>query len=381
MPRFVPALLAGTSFLSFAVSAAAQQSPESRIAALEARVAELESEQSEGPQLTFGSQTETSVEFYGYIKTDFIADFGAELGNTTFGLVGIDSDDDGEFFNATAQQTRLGFRTTTATPYGDLGTRIEIDFYGGEDAFGTGNEYQPRVRHAYVELGGALVGKTWTTFMPIDSYPVTLDFQGVAGIPFARQEMVRYSFGSGAFAGEVAIEQSNGDSDNPVFVAAAAYDTDALLLRLSGIVGTVNDPAGGEEDFNGMNLSATASLWQGAEIKAAYTMGEAIASYMVFLGDDLNAEGDPIESEAAYLGLSQEVSDKLILGAVYGWRHNDEAGPSDDTDELSSVHLNARYELVENTTLGVELFHGNRETFAGDEYDVDRIQTSVQFDF
>ncbi len=218
--------------------------------------------------------------------------------------------------------------------------------------------------------------------MPIDSYPVTLDFQGVAGIPFARKEMVRYSFGSGAFAGQLAIEKSNGDSDSPVFVAAAAYNTDPLLLRISGIVGTVNDPDnGGEEDFHGVNLSATASLWKGAELKAAYTQGEAIASYLVFLGDDLTAEGDPIESQAAYLGLSQEIGDKLTLRGSYGWRHNDEAGPTDDTDELTSLHLNAIYEVVENTTLGVELFHGTRETFAGDEYDVDRIQTSVEVEF
>lgn len=381
MKHFLPALLAGTSLVAAAAPALAQQSSGDRIARLEARVAELEAQRSGGPNLTFGSGTATSVEFYGYFKADLIYDFGFELGNSTFGLVGIDDDDAGEFFNATAQQTRLGFRTTTPTSYGDLGTRLEIDFYGGSDAFSTGSSYEPRVRHAYLELGNLLVGKTWTTFMPIDSYPSTLDFQGVAGIPFARQEMVRYSFGSGDFAGQVALEASNGDSDSPVFVAAAAYDTDPLLVRLSGIAGTVNEDDGGEEHFYGVNLSTSASLWEGATLNAAYTYGKAIASYMVFLGDDLTADGERIESQSAYLGLEQTVGDKLTLRAIYGWRDNDRAGPSDDTDELTSVHLNAEYEVVQNTSLGIEYFRGTRETFDGDEYDVDRIQTSVTFEF
>ncbi len=72
MTRFVPALLAGTSLLFLAVPAVAQQSSESRIAALEARVAELESDRSDGSSLTFGSGTATSVEVYGYLKADFI---------------------------------------------------------------------------------------------------------------------------------------------------------------------------------------------------------------------------------------------------------------------------------------------------------------------
>lgn len=363
-----------------------------RLAALEQRVAELESQQQAGPTLDFGSGMQTEVEFYGYIKVDAIYDFGAELGNTTFGLVAVEDDDQGEFFNATAQQTRLGFRTTTPTDLGALETQIEIDFYGDSD-------YEPRVRHANVELAGFLVGKAWTTFMPIGSYPGTLDFQGVAGIPFARQEQIRYTHEFGDFVAQVALEESNaasatvprasgrleagdsfGNSDHPVGIATIAYDTDPLLLRLAGLYGSVEGPAG-SEDVYGINLSATTQLWDGATIDAAYTYGEGIASYLVFLGDDLDDQGRTIEQQAVYLGLTQDIGERLTTRAVYGYRENGSAGPLDDTESLTSLHLNAEYEIVENTTLGIEYFRGTRDTFSGDSYEVDRVQASVQYTF
>ncbi len=388
MHSSIARLLAGAAIATVAAPVLAQGTDaNARIAELEARVSELETRGEDGtaggPQLTFGSEIQTSVEFYGYLKVDFVYDFGGELGNTTFPLGGIDEDDNGDFFNATAQQTRLGFRTTTPTAAGDLNTRLEIDFYGGSGAFGTANPYEPRVRHAYAELGPVLVGKTWTTFMPILSYPVTLDFQGVAGIPFARQEMVRYTQDfADALQVQLAVERSNGDSDDPVFVAALAYDTDPLLLRASGIYSPeVTTDGLSADDAYGVNLSATASLWQGATIDAAYTYGEGIASYMVFLGDDVDTEGDLIEQQAAYLGLAQEVGEKWIFRGILGYRENDSAGPFDDTENLTSVHVNAVYEVFENTTVGVEYFHGVRETFDGGEYEVDRIQTSFQYEF
>lgn len=353
-----------------------------RVFALEQRVAELEAQlqNDDGPNFSFGSGVQTEVEFYGYIKVDAVYDFGAELGNTTFGLVGLTGDDGDEYFNATAQQTRLGFRTTTPTALGELGTQVEIDFYGGTGAFSTEDPYDPRVRHANVTLGGFLIGKDWTTFMPISSYPITLDFQGVAGIPFARQEQIRYTHEAGNFITELALEESNGDSDHPVGIAAIAYDTDPLLVRLSGLYGSVNDGLGGSEDAYGINLSTTAQLWEGATLDAAYTYGEGIASYLVFLGDDVDADGDAIEQQSAYLGVAQEFGEKWTARAIYGYREN-ETGASDATESLSSFHLNAQYDIVENTTVGVEYFHGTRDTFGGGSYDVDRIQASVQYNF
>ena len=378
----VIALTAGLGAPAFAQTTDAQ-----RIAELEARVAALE--ESGNEPLSFGLGPNTTLEFYGYFKTDFIYDFDFDLGNTTFGLVSIGardpdtgellvSDDGG--FTGTVNQTRLGFRTTTQTALGELGTQVELDFYGAETAFSDG-EAEPRLRHATATLGGFRVGKYWTTFMPLSSYPSTLDFQGVVGIPFARQEQLRYTheFGNG-FVGEVAIEDHNTGSEDPVFVAAMAYDTDPLLLRLSGITGSIDDQTGDDENFYGVNVSTSAQLWQGATLDAAYTYGEGIASYLVFLGDDVDANGDLIEVETAYAGLTQEVGEKWTFRGIYGVRENKSGAPN-GTERLRSVHLNAEYQLLENATLGVEYFNGEREEFGGDTYDTDRIQTSFQINF
>ncbi|WOI56952.1 DcaP family trimeric outer membrane transporter [Palleronia sp. LCG004] len=377
MNRTFPAALGAVSLAALTAGQASAQSDADRIAALEQRIATLE--QSSEP-LSFNDESGTTVELYGYFKTDFIYDFGYELGNTTFGLVGMNSDDDGDFFNATVNQTRLGFRTTTDTAFGELGSQVEVDLYGGDNAFSTGDA-DFRLRHANLTLNGLRVGQYWTSFMPLSSYPVTLDFQGVAGIPFARQEQISYEFDiTGNFVGEVAVEESNGDSDDPVLIGAFGYDTDPLLLRASAIFGNVNNATGGTEDVYGVNLSTTADLWEGAQLNAAYTYGEGIASYLVFLGDDLDANGDAIEVQSAYIGISQTVGEDLTLRAIYGYREN-ETGTADATKRLSTLHLNAEYSILENTSIGAEYFHGTRDSFDGGSYDVDRIQTSLTFEF
>ncbi|MBU2359758.1 MAG: porin [Alphaproteobacteria bacterium] len=365
-------LLLATTLIPFAAAAAAQDDA-GKIAALEARVAALESAKSD--PMTFGTGSGTTLDFYGYAKLDLIYDFGYELGDTTFVLNSIDAGSlTGDYFNATVRQTRLGFRTTTQTDLGELGTQVEIDFYGAD-------QIEPRLRHATATLGGLRVGQYWTQFMPISSYPSTLDFQGFAGIPFARQEQVAYTYEMpNSLSVTGSIEESNGDSDDPVLIAALAYDTDPLLLRASALTGTVKT-TGGSADVYGINLSTTAQLWNGASVDAAYTYGEGINSYMVFGGDDLDGNNDPIQMQAAYIGLTQAVGEKLTLRAIYGWRENDTGMGADSTETLTTAHLNAQYQLLDNVSVGAEYFHGTRDTFGGASYDVDRIQTSVQISF
>ena len=373
MPRFSATCLWTTALLPLGMAAHAQDDA-ARIAALEQRIAALEADNA--APLSFGEGTGTTLELYGYVKLDAIYDYGYELGDSTFALAGIGaSSATGDFFTATIRQTRLGLRTTTATPLGDLATQVEIDFYGAD-------QIEPRLRHATATLGGLRVGQYWTQFMPLASYPATLDFQGVAGIPFARQEQIAYTFDlTDALSATASIEDANGDSDNAVLIGALAYDSDALLLRGSALYGNVNDGTGGQQDIFGVNLSASADLWQGASVDAAYTTGKGIASYMVFTGDDLDAAGDPIALQAAYVGLSQGIGDKWTLRGIYGWRDNDAGTGPDSTETLTTTHLNVQYQLVENVTLGAEYFHGTRDTFAGGSFDVDRIQTAVQIDF
>lgn len=221
--------------------------------------------------------------------------------------------------------------------------------------------------------------------MPLSSYPITLDFQGVGGIPFARRPQIRYTQDVATdFVLDLAIEESNNSLvDSPMYVAALAYDTDPLLVRGSLIAGEAENATGQTVDAYGVNLSTTAKLREGLTLDAAVTYGEGISSYLVFLGNDIDAAGNAVENHSAYVGLSQTVGEKLTLRAIYGYRHDNTPNPIAGTDfeTLTTLHLNAQYEFVENATVGIEYFRGTKDDFAGNDFDVDRVQASVQYSF
>ena len=169
----------------------------------------------------------TTLTFGGYTKLDLIYDFDQGQGDTTFapGLE-IGAPGDGGF-DAHVRQTRLNFRTDTQTERGPLTTFFEMDFFGTRGDERQTNSHRPRLRHAYGQWNGWTAGQTWTTFMPIEAYPATVDFQGPSGIPFIRQAQLRYTFPAGKGVDlSVAIE-------NPEFSG-----------RADGVAGNIGESTG-----------------------------------------------------------------------------------------------------------------------------------------
>jgi len=339
---------------------------------LETRVQALEAEASEGP---FGLPA--NFEIYGYVKGDLIFDFDSDLGNTIFGLGSLTPGNaTGSNFRGHAFQSRLGFRSTTPTSYGDLTIRLEGDLFG--DGGGTF-----RLRHAYGALGNVLVGQTWTNFMPIESYPATVDFQGPAGIPFARLMQARYTLPFGDdFSASVSIEDPAGTSSDPAYTAAVSYTGERFFLKAAAVYTQV-DFNGASFDGYGINLSGNAQLWEGGSVQAQYTTGEAISSYMVFGGDDVATIGGTdtaIDTSGYTFGLSQDFGEQWRAGVVYGKRENDQ-GNAGDTRSLETVHLNLSFMPTERATFAVEYIDGTREIFGGGSANASRLQTSAQFNF
>jgi hypothetical protein len=317
------------------------------------------------------------IEVYGYVKGDLIYDFDSDLGNTIFGLASLEPGaETGSKFRAHAYQSRLGVRYGYETDFGTLGARIEGDLFG--DGGG-----KVRLRHAYAEFADVLVGKTWTNFMPVESYPGTLDFQGPAGIPFVLNRQARYTFDLGqAVRAAVSIEESPGSSDDPAFTAALSVSGESFFLKAAALATSV-DFGGRSFDGHGFNISGNAQVWNGGSLLASFTTGEAISSYMVFAGDDVTKVGTvvrPIRTSGLTLGLTQALNDRLSAGLFYGLRENDQGNMS-DTESLETVHMNLLYKPKDNVTLGVEYIFGERSIFDGTSVSANRIQTSVQFDF
>ena len=333
------------------------------IAALEARVAELE----DRPKLSFGVGG-VELTFYGYIKGDLIYDIDTDLGTTVFGLGSlVPGGDTGSNFRGQAIQSRFGIRANLD----GASAVLEGDFFGG----GGG---QFRLRHAYVDVAGFRLGRNWTNFMPIESYPSTLDFQGPAGIPFARVTQARYTHSTPSGLGfSTSIEQAAGGGSDPALTGAVFYGNDRYFLKLAAL-GTNLSTAGGDVDSWGVNLSGNAQLWEGGSLNASLTTGEAIGSYMVFGGDD-TFSGTAVEADGITIGISQQMND-WTFGLVYGLRDNNIGGAT-DTEQLETIHLTANYQIRDNTTVGLEYITGDRELFDGTSASADRIQASVQFNF
>lgn len=366
------ALAGGVLAVTLPGLAMAQEAdPQARIGQLERRVAQLEAQQ--GDATAVKTPAGATLDFYGYAKADFFADEDYSLGNTIFSLGSIglpDGPDDWGTQDAIAYETRLGLNATLPTEMGDMGATIEGDFYGDG-----GGEF--RLRLAYGEFMGLQAGKNWTNWMPLATYPVTLDFQGPAGIPFARETQLRYTFEPmDAVEASVSVEDDpNGESDRFAVTAAAQYTfNDDTSVRL----GVVSREIEGESGY-GIALSGAAGLWQGGSVVANYIHGEGIGSYMVFPTDDIY-DGDAVETDAAQIQLSQAVTDKITLAGAWGYREID-AGAANDTEELETVHITATYKPVEPVTMGVEYINGTRREFDGDSFDANRWQASVKYEF
>ncbi|MEC5293182.1 DcaP family trimeric outer membrane transporter [Aurantimonas sp. C2-6-R+9] len=200
--------------------------------------------------------TDSEVEISGYVKGDFIYDVDEATGDVFVPEAISTSGPDEQRFRAHARQIRLAVKTSTPTAWGPLKTHVEGDFFGGGGNEVFSNSSPFRLRHAYGTVGPVLVGQTWSNFMPIESYPTTVDFNGPAGIPFIRQAQFHYttpiydrlkfsaSVENSEFSGRNAAgpisESINlgiraGVDVAPDVTAALTYADDWGLIKLAGV--------------------------------------------------------------------------------------------------------------------------------------------------
>jgi len=94
----------------------------------------------------------------------------------------------GERTTFSANTSRLNFDLRTAPGRSEMRCFIEGDFYGGE------NKTLFRLRHAFAQYKGLLVGQTWSTFSDPAANHQDLDFEGINGENLIRQAQFRYTW-------------------------------------------------------------------------------------------------------------------------------------------------------------------------------------------
>jgi hypothetical protein len=295
---------------------------------------------------------------------------------------------------------------------GPLKTRFEGDFFGsgGNQIFSNSTSF--RLRHAFGSVGGLLAGQTWSNFMPIESYPGTVDFNGPAGLTFIRQAQLRYThkiddhltlrgsvenseFNGRAADGTVFGEGRGGLSgvnagidQAPDITAAAVYRDDWGLVKLAGLgryLGSPNDQDDGDIGW-GVGLSGNAKLWPGGKVVGSFLYGDGVGRYLINgFGQDafVDSDGDvhSIEAFGGAVQIRQQLTDTFAVAAAYGRSEFNDHQVGSDLDHVDTVHISAFWSPVQRLTFGAEAIWGDRVDADGSDDDAIRLQTSVQVNF
>ncbi len=359
--------------------------------------------------------TDTSVAIGGYVKADFIYDVNADLGDSfaasTIPAEGSDAARKEGNFRAHAKQSRLNFTSWTPTELGEVKLFIEGDFFGqgGNETFSNSSTF--RLRHAFGEIGPVLAGQTWTLFMPLKSYPETVDFFGPAGIPFIRQGQLRYTYevdDAWTIAGSIENSELSAQTEDgqtvgtdggdlqfgidklPDFVAAVSYDNEGWYGRLAGVARLLEtDDAGSSERVFGWGLTASAIVPTIGEdnLQLNVTYGDGVGRYIIngFNQDAVvknNGNLDAIKSWGLAAGYTHNWNAKWRSNLTYGHYQVLDTFFDTETEAIDTVHLNLIWQPDPKLSFGLEYMFGRRAFEDGGlDNTAQRVQFAAQFNF
>lgn len=329
-----------------------------------------------------------------------------------------------------ARTSRFGIEASTPTKYGPVGIKVEGDFNneprsGNSAVYGTmgniftqqaTNSYDFRLRHAYGQFGGLLIGQTWSTFMDVDNSPETVDFNGPIGSTFIRQPQIRYTYptkDSGSFT--VAAENSvsyvldntgaattAGFSRVPDLIGRwdKSFDWGAVSIRGVSHEHRLDDGAGVALSRRGYGLAAS-GLYK--------TVGDDFLTWAITGGNGIGRYFNYIEG-AFYDAANNKILMEKALGVVLGYQHkssdtlrfNGSVGIQKDykneytdfarangldsgrfgiNEKIWQAHLGFIWNPVKGVDIGTEYIFGRRTTLAGETGDMSRINFSAKYNF
>lgn len=336
--------------------------------------------------------SDTSVRVYGFAEVHAIHDFkkpGPSDNFTDLTFQPLDSDPVGNGkTKLTAQTSRIGFETSTPTQYGSFATKIEADFY----SYSAGNRNRLRLRHAYGEYAGWLVGQTWSTFMDLDNLPETVDFNGPIGNPFSRRTMVRYTYGDPkagyklAFAAEDPEDQFGGGSANerlPQLVARAdkSFGWGAVNVRL---LAHEKRSATQTKRGGGIGVGANYKLTDKDLLMGQYARVDGdIDQLYGSNGYSIDATTGAItfdKNRGLVLGYARTFSEQTRGTLVFGMNRGKTAEAVDNRT-LRQFHINIIHSPIKNIELGAEYIHGIRKVFGGEKGTMSRFDLMGKYYF
>ncbi|ENW81716.1 hypothetical protein F909_01400 [Acinetobacter sp. ANC 3929] len=356
--------------------------------------------ETQAPKLNI-SKGGAEVNLYGYIRAD--ASYQAKGASTMYNNIsGVPLEHTAEEaqqkdrLHSTVNVTRLGLNFKTPTAAGDVGGKLEMDFFGGS------TRDQFRIRHAYLTFDKWLIGQTWSTFIAPEYYPETIDAGTYVGGALQRSPLVRYSDNLSAntsFA--VAIE-------DPKYNATSDPDNE---MRLPALVGRLNHKfengslvsgrtfmaekktSNDEEWAWGVGLGGKYHLTPKTFLKADYYHVKGDGRFLLWTNnsyviDDKNhIQSNEFDTISA--GLTHQFTSQLRSTLGYGYmKAKDDSTFAKiqktnltQNKELWQGWINAMYNPYKPITLGVEYVYGERETFEGRKGIDNRFNMMASYDF
>lgn len=347
--------------------------------------------------------TDSYLSIGGYVKGDVIQDFDSVGNQNQFatnsiaidGTVGADLDGQ---TTLSARETRLNVDFHKPTEWGPMRGFVEGDFFGDKNVF--------RLRHAYGQLGGLLVGQTWTTFADLTTHPGTLDFEGPDGSVMRRSAQIRYggtlapgwTWAAALEEPEASILNAPGFSgsdrsyfpDLPGFVR---YQTANGAIQLAGVVRQLRfDGQSGDSDVTepgyGLGLSFVRTVFGGDVVSGQFVYGDGVANYVQGLsGQSLDAYLTPdgsleaITVASGMLAYTRHWQPALRSVLTYSLSDiEDEPALSDSSIErIQDFHVNLIWSPFKAFDIGAELMWGERTDQNGAEGEATRLQVSAKY--
>ena len=408
----------------------AAQVPDSTYrATLEKRLKEVEAEAGKLPELPPDTITadfpgsiripgsDAAIKFGGRVRASFVLTFdplGTDDRFLTNAIPVADTVEAGEArrTNFSARTSRLNFEFRTKAGEQQVRTFIEGDF-----AASVGNANAFRLRHAYAQFMGVIVGQTWSTFSDPEIYPQDLDFEGISSENVIRQPQARYWFRNQkgtrvAFAAETpSVSASGGIGVNlvPDLVARAIRHNDkGSHLQLSAVLRQIrvqpeNFPGKVDSDIGwGASVSGVIVIPQkGLKDRMAFQAngGYGVARYINDLqslgGSDAvvnpaDGTSQPLPVFGWYVDYEHEWYQwkewramrlrSCVLWSVVGVDNLDYQ-PADAYRSTSRIAGNVIFSPTSRIDMGFEYIHGRRENKDGRHASANQVQIVTIFNF
>lgn len=345
---------------------------------------------------------QTDIYGYGRFNASYDVDSNQALSTRSgsySGLVNNDDAPDGHF-GADAFQSRIGLKTVS--PEG-VTVNVEGDFRGG----GGGSL---RLRHAYGEYNGVLMGQTWSNFTSFVGNTATLDFDslpGVAGFQ-SRTPQARYTTGPLSLSLEdprssfVTAPANDAQKDSLPALTARLQDSAGGLSYSAAVLahqvgyddGTTDESAMGFATF----VAAKMALSDMITIQGSLSYTDGANSYLYRSGENFGAASayvDPatgdVETISGFggtVGAGIDIGGGRSINIGYGmvevdWddAQDDGVAVADQSETNSAVMANYKWTPVKNVMMGVEYQFLKRENVSGDDGDASRLLFAAQYNF